>query len=345
MARINVLAAAVLPIALSTVSFAALFPETEPNNTKAAANAVAFVAPGDAVTGLSTGTSTTATGLATADNFLISFPAQSAGIYRNRLTLTTNGTAGHAGTIRGLTQTAAGTNATGPGNINAGTDATVQTSSTLTTPVRFNQFYSFGAATSLNYRVTGATATTVGYVSTWSQEAVTPVSLGSFTEGSFTFTNFGLNSTLDTEVLVLNSSFGVIGSNDDVLDVANGGPALPTGSSGLNSFLPISLTPGTYYLAISNFNTSTSSASTANEGSADASVLDFAGAMVNSSTGVIAAIPFRIISPDGTLDFQATKPGGYDVYFASFTVNVIPEPSALGLLAPVALLAARRRRA
>lgn len=334
-----------LPIALSTVSFAALFPETEPNNTKAAANAVAFVAPGDAVTGLSTGTSTTATGLATADNFLISFPAQSAGIYRNRLTLTTNGTAGHAGTIRGLTQTAAGTNATGPGNINAGTDATVQTSSTLTTPVRFNQFYSFGAATSLNYRVTGATATTVDYASTWSQEAVTPVSLGSFTEGSFTFTNFGLNSTLDTEVLVLNSSFGVIGSNDDVLDVANGGPALPTGSSGLNSFLPISLTPGTYYLAISNFNTATSDASTANEGSANGNVLDFAGAMVNSNTGVIAAIPFRIISPDGTLDFQATKPGGYDVYFASFTVNVIPEPSALGLLAPVALLAARRRRA
>jgi len=336
--------AAVTAVSVAGVSNAAIFPEMEPNDTKAAANPVALVGVGDVITGLSTGSSTTVAGSLSADNFLLTTPVQPAGIYRNRLTLTTNGTAGHTGSIRGLTQTATGTNVTGPGTINAGTDASVQSSTTSTTPARFNQFYTFGPSTRLTYRVTGTSSTTVDYNSTWSQDVVTPVSLGSFVEGSYVFTNLGLASTQDTEVFVLDSSLTPIGFNDDSLDTANGGPIVPVGSNTLNSYLPITLTPGSYTLAISNFNTASSQASTGNEGTANASVLDAAGILANGSSSIFATIPFSIIGPGGTTAITATKPGGYDIYFASFTVTVVPEPTTLVGLAGASLMALARRR-
>jgi hypothetical protein len=327
----------------SSAVLAVDFPETEANDTKAAANPVVLVGPGDTLSGTTTGSSTTAAGIGSADNFRLTTPTQVAGIYRNRLTLTTSGTVGHTGTIRGLTQTATGPNSIGPGTINAGTDSTVQTSSTATTPARFNQFYTFGPSTQFVYRVAGTTSTTAPYASTWTQESVTPISLGAFNPGSYVFTNVGLASTQDTEVLILDSNFQVVGLNDDALDTANGGPAIPGTSSVLNSYLPINLSEGVYYVAISNFNIATSTASTANEGSADASVMDFAGIMANSSTSTLASIPFSFSHPGGTSNFTATKPGAFDVWFG--TLTVIPEPATLTLVAAGSLLALRRKRA
>ncbi len=125
------------------------WPETEPNDTKFAGNAVGPMSPGDTITGNSTGTSTTAPGAASADNYLVTVAAPpSSGIWRYRLVISTTGTAGDTGSIRGLTQTA--------GVINAGTDTAFQTSSTATTPARLNQWYGLGGGThQLYYRVTG----------------------------------------------------------------------------------------------------------------------------------------------------------------------------------------------
>lgn len=329
--------------AIPAYSLAAIVAETEANDSKATANAVALTAVGDGLSGVSTGSSTSTAGIGSADYFLLSLPAQPSGIYRNRMTITTNGTAGHTGSIRGLTQSATGTNSTGPGTINAGTDSTIGSSSSSTTPARYNQFYTFGRPTSLHYRVAGTTATTVDYTSTWSQDPVTPAPLGSFREGTFVFTNLGLASTTDTEVFVYDSNFNIVGTNDDTLDVANGGPAVPAGSSTLNSYLSVNLTPGTYYLALSNFNTAASVASGANEGTATGGVLDFADVLTNSSTTTIASFPFAITNVDGTSSITATKPGAFDVFWGSLTVTAIPEPTTLATALGVSFLLRRRR--
>lgn len=325
---------------LAASAHAVVINETEDNNTKATANPAAM-AVGDILSGVTTGTSTTTAGLGSADNFLVSLGAQPIAIYRNRLTITTTGTAGHTGTLRGLTQTAANAGTgVGPGTINAGTDAAVQTSSTATTPARFNQFYTFGRATSLYYRVTGGTATTGTYSSTLTQEVVTPVDLGNFQEGAITITNTGMTSTQDLDLMVLDSNLQPIPGylNDDFLD----GTTVPAGGSTLNALLTRNYAPGIYYLAISNFNTASDLASPSDEGAANASVMDFSGVIANSSTTALASMPFKFVDSSGTFNFTGSKPGAFDVYFAKFTV--IPAPGSLALLGLGGLVAARRRR-
>ena len=116
-------------LAVSTTALAIDTPETEDNNNKAAANLVAAMAPGDTISGTTTGTSTTVAGVGSADYFNVTTTAAGTpGFYRYRLVLTTAGTAGHVGTIQGLTQTA--------GVPNAGTDTAFQTSSATSTPAR-----------------------------------------------------------------------------------------------------------------------------------------------------------------------------------------------------------------
>lgn len=333
-------AAAIVALAgLSASANAIVIPEIENNNTKATAT-VANMAVGDVLVGVSTGSSTTATGLATADYWRVNTGAQPIAIYRNRLTITTNGAAGHTGTIRGLGQTATGPNSIGPG-LPSGTslDNTLQTSPT--SPARFNQFYTFGHAASLYYRVTGGTATTAEYNATLTQDVVTPAPLGDFNPGSFTFTNTGLTSLQDTEVFLYDANLQPIAgaTNDDFLD----GTVVPGGGSTLNSLLTRELAAGVYYVAISNFNTADGQLSPADEGTASGTYLDFAGVMANSSTTALAAIPFKVVHPDGTLNFTASKPGAFDIWWGTF--RVVPAPSAMALLGMGGLAAARRRRA
>jgi hypothetical protein len=66
--------------------------------------------------------------------------------------------------------------------------------------------------------------------------------------------------------------------------------------------------------------------------------------MANSNTTALASIPFRIIDSDGPQSFTASKPGAFDVYFATFTVAV-PEPTSLAAVGLIGLGLARRRRA
>lgn len=309
--------------------------ETEPNDSKGAANVINLTGAGDTITGNSQ--ASTGTGL---DYFRVTTPIQPIAIYQNRLTLNQANT----GTIRGLGQTASNpTNSSGPGTPSpTATDNPFQSSSTATG--QFNQWYSFGRTGSLYYRVTGTATTTANYVATYAQTVITPVNLGSFAAGSITLTNTQLNSTQDTEILVYDSMLMPLAGflNDDFLD----GTVTQTGGSNLNSLLTREFAPGIYFVAISNFNTADNRLSPADEGTASGTYLDFDGVTANSSTTALASIPFRISDANGNTDFTATKPGAYDVYWGTFTV--VPEPGSVALTlagaAGLAAVIARRRR-
>jgi hypothetical protein len=140
--------------------------EVEPNSNKAESTVPAFcLSPGDTLNGLTTGTSTTAgsTLATTVDYWRVQTCTLPPGIYRHQLVLTTGGTAGHTGTVRGLNQT--GT--VGVGGTAGTADTVLQTSSTTTTPPRMNQWYGFGKGEQFYYRVAGTTSTTANYVSTF----------------------------------------------------------------------------------------------------------------------------------------------------------------------------------
>lgn len=345
MSKKNALALAAVA-ALAGVANAAVILETEANDSKATANPAALTATGDTIVGNSTGTSTTVAGPTSADYFLVSTPAQSVGVYRNRLSL--GATQNNVGTIRGLGQTG-GTGGVGPGipSPTALDNSLQSNSASTTTPARFNQWYTFGPAASLYYRVTGATSTTADYTATYSQEVITPVNLGTYNAGLIELTNTQLSSTQDTEVFVYDAATGVAlpgYTNDDFLD----GTVTQTSGSALNSRLVRTYGPGTYLLAISSFNTADSQLSPADEGAATGTYLDFAGVMANSSTTLLPSIPFNLIDgpgvlgPGGSHPFTASKPGAFDIYFATFTV-VVPEPTSLAALGLLGVIARRRR--
>lgn len=320
------LAALVAAICVRPVA-ASVFPESEGNDSKATANLVSGIIAGDSITGAST--SSSGAGI---DTFRVQTGALAPAIYRHRLTLTTGGTAGHTGSIRGLTQSA--------GVISA-TDTAFQTSSTTTTPARFNQWYGFGGGEEVYYRVTGGTSTTAPYSATLTSDLINPVDLGnidvgSITGGSLTLTSVGQTgaSQTDTDLVVLDSNFqGIAGYlNDDTFS-----------STSLGSTLSRLFTPGVYYVAISNFNLSNGLASPADDDFRSGSVLDFAGAVANTSTTANLNVSFNISGGlGGDVPAALTKVGAYDVAFAKFTV--VPEPATLSLLGFGIMALIRRRR-
>jgi hypothetical protein len=308
---------------------AAVILELEENNTKATANAVALLT-GDSIRGNTTGISTTDAGAASADNFRITIGGLAPGIYRHRLVIT-SGIAGHTGTIRGLTQTA--------GVPNVGTDATVQTSNTATTPARFNQFYGFGdPSAELFYRVTGGAATTADYDSTLETEAVTPVSIGTFNPGFITISTSGL-TTADTDIWVYAGTFAAIpGYGNDDNSILGGGT-----DTGNQSILNRTYAPGKYYLAISNFNLANNLGSPDDDRYRAGGLLD-GNFIANSSTSINVNLDFSISDGTTTTPVTSLKTGAYDINWYSF--DVVPEPSSaiFGLVGMTFLCARRTRR-
>jgi hypothetical protein len=275
--------------------------ETEPNDSKAQANP--FTLPAANATGVIVGNSISAatTGL---DYFRVTTAAQpTPGFYRHRLIITTTGTAGHTGTIRGLSQTA--------GTPNPGTDITFQTSSTATTPPRFVQWYTSQDPGQLFVRITGTAATTADYSLDYEVQPVTEVAgPGAIPQGSITITAVGQGHTTDTDLWIYDANRAAIPGfgNDDTV-----GP--PTS---LQSTLTRTYTPGPFHMAISNFQLANNLGSPPDDNFLTGTVMDFPGVVANSST----TANLNVTTSIGGTQTPATKAAAFDVVFVSFTVVV-----------------------
>lgn len=268
--------------------------EVEPNDSKAAANALQL--PPASTPGVMSGSSQSATGEGL-DYFLVTTATQPvAGFYRHRL-IVTSATPGHTATIRGLNQT---------GGVIGSIDSTVQTSSASTTPARFVQWYTTEIPADIFVRIAGTAATTDPYVLDYEIEPVTVIDGPEITFGSdIAITTVG-QTTTDTDMWVYDGDRMAIPGfgNDDQ----------PAPGTVLQSQLTRSFDPGLYYLAIANFNVANDLASPPDDRFVAGNVLDFPGAIVNSST--TAALPLNP-SIDGA-SVAATKAGPFDVVFVSF---------------------------
>ena len=284
-------------------------PEVEANETKAtatiAASGGAGMANGDFITGTTTGISTTVAGIASADTFRVKTAARPLGIYRNRLVLTTAGTAGHAGNILGLGQASTGI---------LTTDSTLQFSSSTTAPGRMNQWYGFGKQEEIFYRVTGGTLTTAPYTATLEVTPVTPVSGPTLPPGNIRISTVGL-TTVDTDMWVYDSNFNAIaGAGNDDESVASGG----TGAS-LQSRFSRNYLPGTYYLAISRYNLANNQASATDDDFRTGAVLDFPDAVLGTSTITPTSLNVEI----GGNTVAIAETDSYAVAFVRFEIGNI----------------------
>lgn len=325
----------------SAAAYAAVYPETESNDSKATANVIAGLVSGDQIQGNST--SSSGVGL---DYFRASTAAAPLAIYRHRLVLT-SATAGHTATIRGLSQTAAPVD-TMPGLPwdgvvgTAGTaDNAAQTASTTTNPPRFVQWYGFGKSEEIYYRVTGTTSTSADYFATLETTTVTATDIGSYAPGMIQLTTFGQGHSSDTDMWVYDSNFNAMvgyGNDDEAPNAVSGGPG--SGAT-LQSFFARNYAPGVYYLAISNFNVMNNQPSPSDDDFRTGTLLDFPNAVANSSTTTAVNLTFRITDSAGTtLQVANTKTGAFDINWFKFTVT--PEPSSLALLGLAGLLIRRR---
>ena len=329
-------------LAMGATAHGVVFNELEPNDTKATANAVGPMAAGDSIVG----NSIASTG-AGVDYFDVRVAAAPLAIYRHRLVLTSQ-TVGHASSIRGVGQTAsppdtlAGTPWDGVVGAPNTTETAFQTASTTTTPPRFQQWYGFGKAERFYYRVNGAAATTADYTSTMESQPVTPVNIGTYVPGQITINSFNQGHTNDTDLWVYDGNLNPIrGYGNDDESVLGGTPG--TGAS-LQSWLARDYTPGTYYIALSNFQLANDQASPSDDDFRTGALMDFPGIVANSSTTVNLNMTFTIADTGGnTLQVQNTKVGPFDVNW--FVFNVVPEPGTLGLLAAGVPMLLRRRRA
>ena len=311
-------------ITMSVIASGALaqtsFPEIEPNANKAEAttNGTITLVAGDSITGTSTGTSTTAlsTLVTTIDQFRIKTGALPLGIYKHELVITTTGTAGHTGTLRGLNQT--GT--VGVGGTAGTVDTTIQTSLTTTTPPRKNVWYGFGKQEELYYRVAGTTATTAPYVATLATTPVTATVIAPAFEAAnpISISTIGL-TTVDTFIHVYDGTFTAIpgASNDDNFGGANA-----------QSLLTRTYAPGTYYVTIGSFNTAWNLPAPADDDFVTDALMDFPDVIARSSSTTPLDLDFKITGSNGfvTTTNQLVAGRTFEMDFFQFTVQAGAAP-------------------
>jgi len=296
---------------LASPAFAQTFPEVEPNSTKAEATLVNGIAAGGVITGTTTGTNAFAgdTALASVDTFRVKTGALPLGVYQHTLTVTST-TVGHTGTIRGFSQVA--------GVINTTTDVVAQTS--ITTPTRSNVWYGFGKQEEIYYRVSGAAATTAAYSATLTTVPITPIAVaGTFNPGTITVTTVGQGHGTDTEIYVYDANLNPVpfGHNDDPVPQVFFGP----------STVSLTLAPGTYYAAISTYNTANDqSDANPNETYQAENVLDFPNAMMNNATGLNMNMAFAVSDGGNMTQVPAMHVNAFDIAWAQFTVAVNTNP-------------------
>jgi len=297
---------------------------TNGNSSIFSYNYINGLAVGDTITGNSTGSTTGVTSAVatSADFYRLKLAAQTPGIYKNVLTLTST-IPGHTAILSGhgqLADTGAGnTGGNYTGYIDGLTDAITQSYNTVGTN-RVNQFYSFGGG-EMMYKVSGIVTTTANYVITLTQSTVTPITVsGSFSAGNITITRAGTNTNTCDAVL--------LDSNYNPVATANRHGFTTTG-------LVRSLTAGTYYLGISNANTSNDKNSPSDSPTRTNNVLDFNGCVMNSVT--TTAADMNVTISDGvttTTSVGGAKAAAFDIAWYTFTVVPPPVPTGVASFSP-----------
>ena len=305
------------------------YTETENNDTKATANAIAAMASGETLTGSSTGTSTTAAGgLTSVDYWRIQTVAAPLGIYRHVLTL--NNTAFVSGIRTGVNQNgaAADTLAGAPWDGVVGTAGTTETAvQTSSGTPEINAWYGFGKSETTVLRITGTTSTTAPYVLTLATTPVTPTDLGTFAQGQISISPLVSGTTTDTDFWVYDGTFTpILGSGNDDEDVLGGSPG--TGSS-LAGYLARTYAPGRYYLAMSNWNLATNRASPSDDGYRTGTMLDVADVALNSSSTATAVnLNFTMADSAGrTAPVSASRTEVFGILWYTFEVATPTQPT------------------
>jgi hypothetical protein len=278
----------------------ATFPEAEPNNTKPAATLIQGMAPGDTITGASTGSSTTVAGNGSADYFLLKTAPMPRNIYRYRLV--SNSAANFPTTIRGFTMTNCVPN--------AGSDSTQQNATSLSSPPRMVQWYGFGREEQLYFRVTGTSSTTQAYGWTLARDVVTPLDtevMGPLTPGSITISASEGNTT-DLDMAVYTESL------DPVPGFSNGG----------NNTLTRDHPWGVYYLAISRRSLANDQPCPADDSNRIAGAMDFPNCVVAFSNIAPTDVSVHFASAGHQFTAQASAPGAFDVVWIRFVVRMGP---------------------
>lgn len=273
--------------------------EMEPNETKDTASCVLNLADGQAFTGVSTGSSTTTPGLASADTFLVGGTRTTPGIYRHELRLYSF-VGGHTTTIRGLTQSL--------GVVNTTSDATMQTGAIQPDASRLNAWYDFGSRGQVVYRVAGTASTTSDYLVLHEVVPVTPFDAGQYIEGSIAIVGeVSGSATYDADWWVYDSAFHPVSTfGHDDLD--------PTS-------IARTLAPGTYYLALSSFNFANDQPAATDDTFRSGAVLDFSGAAIaGSPTTATTTYRFSIADGAGPRPFVVPASLPFEVVWVRFQV-------------------------
>ncbi|MBL8757191.1 MAG: hypothetical protein JNK35_02035, partial [Phycisphaerae bacterium] len=274
--------------------------EIEPNNTKLRATPVIPIQSGQRLRGRTTGNLAGA-GEASADYWLIGSPPEDfVRIYRHRLALEST-TPGHTLTMRGHLQ--------GNGFIDRGSDATIATAVASTNPPRHIDWYSFGRREMAYFRVVGTSTTTSHYDLLYSRTPVTPVSLGSFVEGTITISTHGQGHSTDTDLWLYDAHLQAI--------PLAGNQHTPLGNRATLTRL---LAPGVYYLALSTSNLANDQGQPADDALPFDPVTDFPGIVLNSTTSTGQNLAFAITDANRTATFAASHSEPFLVYWGQFQV-------------------------
>ncbi|MFZ4575598.1 MAG: hypothetical protein ACOYN0_14465 [Phycisphaerales bacterium] len=292
MRRVLVLA---LTVGLAGVAQAQTYLEVEGNDTRATANVIASMVSGESFGG----TSSAASGVGL-DYWRVGTAAAPLGIYRH--TLTMNNTAFTA-SIRNLSVTTApaDTLAGVPWDGVAGTVGPTEGNgqSSFGAVSELNSWYGFGRNESVMYRINGSSPTTALYQVSLTSALVTPVNIGTFQQGQIAITTFAQGHTTDTDMWVYDSNLNaMVGYGNDDESPLGGTPG--TGAS-VQSYLNRNYAPGTYYLALSNFNVMNSLASPSDDDFRTGGVLEFGDAVLTSSATTGLNLSFAVSDSAGTV--------------------------------------------
>jgi hypothetical protein len=282
------------------------FPEVEPNGQKSEATLANGMTAGDALTGTSTGSATGAgnSTLASADTFRVKTAALPLGIYRHALALTSSGTTPTA-EILGVQQL---------NGVIQGTETTFQFSETIGGVANSNVWYGFGKQEELYYRVSGTGTTTTPYSATLTTTPVTPVQVaGAFLPGNITVTTVGQGHFSDTEIYVYDGQLNPIplGHNDGL-----------SPNDATVSTVVLTLGAGTYYVAVSTFNTSNNQSDlNPMEFWDDDALLDFPNVMANTDYYNTESVQFAVSDGMTTTQVPAMHVASFDIAWARFTIG------------------------